>query len=381
MDLTKFSLSDVHSDIVDEAFDMGCGETLLTFDYERTREFCCPLTGLGWKAVKRFSLGDTDGTFYAHEDGNTMYVYTNTKAEMGRAVLGAKLYDGDTEIGDAVYNDAVFKQVYNDPQKGGGMTYIIRKKDGSFVIIDGGFNIDAEGLIRELCELHPLIGEGERFCISAWVITHTHDDHINLLKSVCGDDKVRAKLEIRRFYANCPSSETLKGRDDDVIPDNDFANSALADFEKEGCEVVRPYAGMSFECGELYLKFFYTQAEWATFGLKTVNDASLVFSVKHHGGKTAMMLGDIMGAGENIVLKMYAPEVLRADMVQVGHHALYGPSIEIYKVIKPKICFWPINLTGYGYTQYPKITERNNQLRALDCMHCIACFGPSQTVL
>lgn len=381
MDLTEFHLSDVHSDIVDETYDMGCGETLLSFSCERTGEFCCPLTGLGWKPIKRFALGDTEGTFYTHGGGNTMYVYTNARAGIGRAVLGAKLWDGDTCIGDAIYNDTVFKQVYNDPKKGGGMTYLIRMKDGRFVIIDGGFNIDAKGLICELTELHPHIGDGASFNIAAWIITHPHDDHIYLLKSLLRDDEVRSRLKIKRFYANCPSSGTLMGRDDDVIADNDFTLEALSMFEKEGCEVVRPYAGMSFECGELYLRFFYSQAEWAAYGLKTVNDASLVFSVKRHGGRTAMMLGDIMESGEKIVMKMYAPEVLCADIAQVGHHALYGPSIGIYEAISPKICFWPINLQGYGYTQYRKITERNDQLRALDCLHCIACFGPAQITI
>ncbi len=377
MDFEKYGLTSSFGAFANEVFDLGYGEVLVTFDFARLREFCSELEALGFACVKRFTPGDTVGELYESAAGS-VYVYASSRAEIARAVLGAHICDGDREIGEQIYADTVFHQVGTQNSADGGMTYVIRMRDGRFVIVDGGYSADAEVMLRTMTDLHPHVGEGERFKVAAWIITHSHDDHINLLKCLRDNEDFSSRLDIKRIYANLPSDETLVGRDDAVIPDNIAAKKIMESLEIGGCELVRPYAGMSFLCGELELEFFYTQAEWCACGFKTVNDASLVFKIKHMGGKSAMILGDIMESGESVVLSMYAPEVLRSEIVQIAHHALFGPTVEIYRVIEPKICFWPITLKCYEYTQYPKITKRNNELRALDCLHCISCFGAAQ---
>ena len=381
-ELVKTYLSPLHADIVDGVYDLGDGETLLTFDYDREREFCCPLTGLGWKSVKRFSLGNTDGTFYTHEDGRTMYVYTNSGVPFGRAVLGAKLPTDDNEVGEQIYKDNLLHQVYNDPKTGGGMTYLVRMKDGRFIIIDGGYNADCEILLRVMAELHPLADESKPYEVAAWIVTHPHDDHIALLKKLLADETALSRLNIKRMYANLPSSETLRGVDEGVIADNDWTREVcFAALKSRGCEIYKPYAGMNIKVGELTMNIFYTQVEWRSIVMKTINDASIVFSLAGEGGKTVLIPGDIMDPAAKFILQMYTPEQLHAEVVQVAHHALIGPDTDFYEAIKPQICLWSINLRGYGYTQYPFITRRNNDLRNMDIINCIACFGSSQIVI
>lgn len=375
------NLSDIHADIVTAMHDLGDGETLLSFDRDRVREFCCTLSELSWKEIKHFSLGNTNGTFYEHESGRTMYVYTNAGVGVGCAVLGAKMCNDDTYIGEQIYSDTLFYQVYNDPQMGGGMTYLIRMKDGRFVIIDGGFNLDAEGLIKVMTELHPRIDACDTFEIAAWIVTHPHDDHISLLKKLTSDSTVMSRLHIKRMYANCPCSDTLRVCDKDAVSDNDWMRVCFDMLRAHGCEIVKPYAGMSVRIGELTMRVFFTQAEWHFVDMKTVNDASMVLTFSRDGGKNVMILGDIMDGCAKYLMKMYTPDQLHADAVQVAHHALIGPDITLYEAIKPKICLWPINLKGYEYTQYPTITERNDKLREMDVINCIACFGSAQIVI
>ena len=300
----------------------------------------------------------------------------------GRAVLGAKLISDDNEVGEPIYNDTVFYQTYDDPKTDGGMTYLIRMKDGRFIIIDGGYNISGEGLLRVMEELHPKCTENVPFEVAAWIITHSHDDHIELLKRNIDNEDFTSRLVIRRLYANLPSSETLRGRDDGVITCNDFMrNVCFGKLLARDCEIFKPHTGMSINIGELTMNVFYTQAEWHSVEMKTINDASLVLTFTGKGGKTVMITGDIMQRVADYIVRMYTPAQLHADVVQVAHHALIGPDITFYEIIKPKICFWPIGLNGYGYTKYPSITERNDKLRSMDVINCIGCFGSAQIVL
>lgn len=381
MELIKSFGLDSLSSLVSAAYDLGDGETLLCFDYDRVREFCCALVGLGWRAAKHFSLGNTDGTFYEHESGRTMYVYTNSGVPFARAVLGARLAADDAFVGEQIYNDTVFYQVYNNPKTGGGMTYLVRTKDGRFIVIDGGFSLDGEGLLRVMSELHPLADESQPYDVAAWIVTHPHNDHIELLKRITDDDAVMSRLNIKRMYASLPTAETLRGVDNDVIPDNEWMRGCLERLRAHGCKIVKPYAGMRYKIGELTMNIYYTQAEWRFIDMKTVNDASIVFSLTRDGGKTVLIPGDIMDRAAKYIMTMYTDEQLHADVVQVAHHALIGPDIKFYEAIKPKICLWPIGLRGYGYTQYPSITERNDKLHRMDVINCVACFGPTQIVI
>ena len=380
--LIKTYLSPLHADIVDGVYDLGDGETLLTFDYDREREFCCPLTGLGWKSVKRFSLGNTDGTFYTHADGRTVYVYTNTGVPFGHAVLGARLPADDSSVGEPIYNDTVFYQAYNDPTMSGCMTYLIRMKDGRFVIIDGGFHLDGAGLLRIMEQLHPHIGENERFTVAAWLLTHPHDDHIELLKRLLADDAIMARLDIKNMYANCPAESALGGVDEQVIPDNNWMRHVCFEaLRSRGGVISKPYAGMSFSVGELCIKVYYTQAEWRYVEMKTVNDASVVMEISRAGGKKVLILGDIMNRAAVHIMKMYTPEQLHAEVVQVAHHAHVGPDINFYRAIDPKVCFWPISINVLSCTEPPSISIRNDKMRETDVLNLLSCFGPAQIVI
>ena len=375
-------ISEIHADIAENIYDLGDGEKLITFDYDRIREFCCPLSELGWKALKRFSLGNTDGTFYAHEDGRTLYVYTNSGMPFGRAVLGAKLPAPDDFGGEAVYDDTVFYQVptrAEDEPYEGGMTYLIRLRDGRFIIIDGGFECSPSELIDTMHRLHMRAGSDTVFEVAAWIFTHPHNDHVTLFFRMFEEKESLAKINIKRLIYNSSCDELLFERCASSAPDSVRQHEITGLLAKDGTEFWKPHTGMSFTIGELLFDVYYTQNEWTHSDMIYLNDASTVFSIKRSGGRKIMMLGDIMEFAGDYIMKMYAPGDLTADAVQVAHHAVRGPDIEIYKAIAPKVCFW--SMQPVCYDLYSTKFERNVHLRELDAFHCISCFGPSQITL
>jgi len=361
---------------------LGDGDKLVKIDFANADAFVSELQKLGYKAEKSFKLGKNEGTFYKNGNGETVYFYKNSGVPFANAVYGAKLPESDSSVGDAVYRDTVFYQAkYNPNPLGGGMTYLIRLRDGRFIVVDGGGEISPDGFFAAMGELHPK-NEGEKFTVAAWVITHPHDDHVELLKKLTANEALISRLKIERFYANLPDDSMLRGVDNQVIPDNAFVREVCFEYVKaHGGVVSKPYAGMSFNVGELTFDVMYTAADWRLVERKTINDASMIFTVRRESGKKALFLGDIMDCVTVPLLKMYTSDELHADAVQVAHHAHIGPSASFYELIEPSVLFWPTSQNCYFLPEDNSITVRNNKLRNMDAVHCIAYLGASQIVI
>jgi len=377
-------------DIASSAYDLGDGETLLRVGFERIREFEAALASAGWKIVKIYALGETTGTYY-EKDGLGIYWYVNKSSKFakgkpedpgqafGHAVIGAKLPQGDDGIGEAIYENDLFYQFSNNMAGSGGMAYLLRMRDGSFIMIDGGHGIGAEGLLKAMAELHPKADAQKPYDIAAWIVTHPHHDHSKILFDVMESEEALAKLNIRRLITNAPSANLLSTRDPEVMADTQKLRETAETLAAKGCDIIKPYAGMCFRLGNFMMRVYYTAAEWATQPFGTVNDSSMVFTLDSPTSKKVMILGDIMGRAGEYILKMYTKIPLRCDYVQVAHHALYGPDFPLYETIAPKATFWPI--APPGYAKYAHVIPRNNQLRRMCIPHYLACFGDTTVEL
>ena len=362
---------------------LGDGDTLASIDFDDADAFRDGLEKMGFNAEKRFTLDKTDGVFYSRCDGETVYLYKNPGVPFVSAVHGARLPEGDSTVGEALYRDTVFYQARNIPNPlKGAMTYFIRLRDGRFIVVDGGGEISPEGFIAAMTELHPLICENEPFTVAAWFITHPHDDHIDVLKKLVCNSDFASRVKIDAMYANLPDEAYLRGVDNGVIPDNNFVRGTCFEYVRShGGAVSKPFAGMSFSVGEIRIDVMYTAADWGLVERKTVNDASMVFTLSRDNGKKVLILGDIMNRVTVPLLSMYSPEALHADAVQISHHAHVGPDFGFYGIINPKIFFWPISIDCYFLPEDNSITVRNNKLREVDAVHMMAYLGASQVIL
>ena len=82
-------------------------------------------------------------------------------------------------------------------ESNGGMSYVIQLTDGTFIVIDGGYNTntEADNLYKLLKD--NTVGGGEPV-ISAWFITHLHSDHWGCLKNFSA--KYGSTVTVKAFY-------------------------------------------------------------------------------------------------------------------------------------------------------------------------------------
>jgi len=375
-----FSLPSECAGLVENSIDIGDGQQLLCINFSAKDKFISSLTESGWSEVRRFNVGGTCGCFF--EKGNeTLYFYENARVSTAKAVYGATL-PVCFEKGEQLYDDTLmymFETRWEHEPYPGGMTYLIRLRDGRFIIVDGGFEVKADELVAMMRRLHPHAEEGKIFDVAAWIFTHPHDDHIELIKRLFADEASFKKIKIHSVISNSPSPEFMAER----CASSALDAAKLREFTERLCETstafFKPHTGMTFNIGELEFKIFFTQNEWAAADMVFLNDSSTVFSVSREGGRSIMMLGDIMEFAGVPIMEMYTAHELHADAVQVAHHAVRGPEIEIYEAICPKLCFW--NMQPKCYELYSTQFKRNVKLRELDAFHIISCFGPAQVTI
>ncbi|MCQ2427974.1 MAG: hypothetical protein MJ137_06195 [Clostridia bacterium] len=236
-----------------------------------------------------------------------------------------------------------------------GQILIIRAKDNSVIIIDGGLSSQwKNGALEELNSFLHLItrtpSDGT-VTISCWVLTHFHNDHmdgfIDLLKAF------PTSYRLERIYCNLP---TLA---DYPRANNIVRMKELAEFVGKNhpdCIELKAQTGESINLGGVSLLPIYTHSD-ADFKegqriFKDPNDTSMAFIAKSDG-MSWMILGDIAMIAEETILNHFSGSELKSDIVQVAHHC-FNPLSRIYAEINaPIACF----------TQAEKGTVKNDFLK------------------
>ena len=72
-----------------------------------------------------------------------------------------------------------------------------------------------------------------------------------------------------------------------------------------------------------------------------INNSSLVMRMQM-GNYSVMWLGDAQKQAAEQILSIYAPENLKADIMQVAHHGYTGGSDALYRAIAAEIILWPV---------------------------------------
>jgi len=210
------------------------------------------------------------------------------------------------------------------------MSFVIVTKNENVIVIDGGRPADM-----------PLLKEyiGGRH-ISAWILTHAHNDHI----SGFVDEMAKnggADFDIETVYYNFPPYEMPE---DVHIPDPAYYKAELEEMLpaflaaepkfRDKAHIVKQ--GESVQIDECRIDFLYT---WRP-GLVTnlMNDSSLVFKVTTPN-TSVLFLGDLGPDGGDLLFRE-SRHLLKSDMVQMAHHGHMNVSMEVYAAIRPRVCFW-----------------------------------------
>lgn len=261
-------------------------------------------------------------TYTAAGDGTAYYMYGMTKTGMGNG--------------------------------GTGQTLVIRSADNKLIIVDGGgwnnqMELDYE---KFLAFLRNITGkkDGEKIDVSAWVITHFHDDHVQGMTHLLTGE-FRNNFNIERVISNMPKLENVAAVDKyssinrdctavyNQIKDISYKNNAFMD--------VKVHTGDVIQLADVKLRFLYTHEDSVDqSGIAQIegdfNDTGTIFMVESEGMKM-LVTGDASTKSETAMFANY-PEKLRSqtfqcNIVQTPHHCLNLMNI-LYSYADPEILFF-----------------------------------------
>lgn len=325
------------------------------------------LVNAGYTLVKSYELGgniyklfEKEGAYtvytgwYANNGGSSnhrMSIYTepfgrsyNTASEAvsGTNVCTAQLWQLD---------------VYNQPDSNnwGGMGYIIRLTDGTFVIVDGGYSDPKESanIYSILTQNNVLSGKP---VITAWFITHAHLDHYGALNKFAQEHA--NDVTVKGFYYNLPGNDILVGTDVSKEATGYQITEAMTQFD--GAKLYgKMHTGMTVGFSGATATVLYTHEEgtmtyykngafvWSGTANKfeDANDSSMVIKFTI-GTQTFTVLGDVGDNPANWMTASHADATLKADLMQVSHHgySYHAELKSLYQKIDPSVALWPMDV-------------------------------------
>ena len=237
-----------------------------------------------------------------------------------------------------------------------GMSYIIRLDDGSFIVVDGGY--DKQGDADRLYETMKKQSGSEQITVAAWVFSHMHSDHVEFFPKFAST--YADKVTIERFIYNVPGKGQINGHSDSFSKIRPILNQYYSDTPK-----IKAVAGQKFYIRSVEIEILYS-FDISRNVLKNYNNSSLVFTLKAEG-KQVMFMGDYSETTP-VLNKIYTVQTLKSDVMQVAHHGISDGNNALNRAIAPDYALWPvsglqirteweknpvkINLESYGFNSY-----------------------------
>ena len=236
----------------------------------------------------------------------------------------------------------------------GGMCYMLKVADGSFVIIDSGMNSKKQADI--IWEHLKANSDDEKPVISAWYFSHTHADHIGGFQQFT--KYYKDQVTVKAFYFNVPAEGfgTEGGTGD--------TNLISSMKQYTGATIYRKlHTGMTFYVADARFDVMYTHEDLYPVISEDFNETSTVIRVTF-GGKRIMFLGDVQDDGGKVMTDTMPKSEMKSDIVQYSHHGWDGPQKELYDHIEAPIILWPNAIYSWqkdaeGENIFDRLINRN----------------------
>lgn len=239
--------------------------------------------------------------------------------------VGQWYVDQSTESHKSYYYDKTwgdtfdFATAYNS-----GMGYVIRLSDGSFIVIDGGYNTQTHA--ENLYNVMKKQAGSETFTIAAWIFTHAHDDHAGAFRAFTENKKYNSKVTIERFIYNFPSGGAHLANGCAGV--DSFRVNVLKDMNKyAGAKLTVAHAGQEFYIRNAKINILFAADLMEPHSLEYYNSVSMVFQVELES-KKLLFFGDCGGnsgfGGSEMayINSIYTSSTLASDFLQASHHGL-----------------------------------------------------------
>ena len=243
-----------------------------------------------------------------------------------------------TKVCDTLLAQVGVEYKYTDEAPQNGMCYVWRLEDGTFIILDGGFNytLGADNLYKVLQELSP---NGQKPVVSAWLFSHFHGDHVGTFTKFASSYKTKFTLKSVIFHL--PSEEAFKKVDSSWSAWNNI--KPLVNYFNATIHIAHP--GQTYHFANAKIDILYTMEMYSPAEFTYYNTSTVVYDVQF-GDFNMMMLGDTSEYSNPYIRNNYG-DSLESEVVQVAHHGYDGGSWELYERINPIYVLWPVGNNNY----------------------------------
>lgn len=300
--------------------------------------YAASLEALGFTVYQSHETDSIVAATYT-KDGTMAHVYYLKRTSELRVITKA---EAELPINPYEYTkvcEPLVIQVELDPSTGYGMCYIVRLEDGTFLVIDGGFDdeehLNAKVIYNQLVRYKP--DEVEDIVITAWILTHPHGDHVGGYRGMAASEYAD-KITVKTLIANGTPAYLHTVMDDKDNPPN-YVNEAK---KFPGCRYIKANTGQRpgvtidilYSPADVYPDFIFelNSAATITFHL-TVEESETHREVRY------LFIADNSVRDSDRIAEMYR-EDLKSDVVQAGHHGA-GGSQALYEYCDADIALWP----------------------------------------
>ena len=240
-----------------------------------------------------------------------------------------------------------------------GMAYVIQLTDGSFIVVDGGYDTDYHitNLYNVLKKQAP---DPDHIVIAAWIFSHAHGDHVGVVPGFL--TRYAGIVTVEKFIFNFPTN--TRGTDDGGGGANESrVRAVLKNNAYKNAKIIKAHAGQVDYVRNAKVNVLYTLEMQEPFKLSYYNDCSLIFTLEI-GGQKMFFLGDC-GDGEDRNFRViYGTETFKSDILQVSHHAINGSGGVTYSnLIRPEWALVPAAMWNVAVQQPTRVVYCNDKER------------------
>ena len=206
------------------------------------------------------------------------------------------------------------------------LSIVIKSPHGKLVVVDGGWEADAEKLSSLILQQGGKIDER--------LITHPHEDHVGALCAILND--TARKIKIDKIYCSLATPDWYR----QVSPTGaGIADQLLSAFTKLPVGTVTNNIGRGTEINidDVNIRILNNRGVYTYNG---VNNSSMVYKIRV-SDQSILILGDLAYDGGKDLIKTCTAAELKSDIVQMAHHGQQGVDQDAYALIAPTTCLWP----------------------------------------
>ena len=308
-------------------------------------DYCASLEAKGYTLYSDFSKGMVRTATYYNDEYTLNVVFEGYYKELNVILENyseKKLPPKEqsyTKVCDTLLAQVGVEYKYSsDDAPQNGMCYVWRLEDGTFIILDGGFNytLGADNLYKVLQKLSP---NGQKPVVAAWLFSHFHSDHVGTFMKFASNYKTKFTLKSVIFHL--PSEEAFKKINSSWSAWNTI--KPLVNYF--GATIYIAHPGQTYHFANAKIDILYTMEMYSPAEFTYYNTSTVVFDVQF-GEFNMVMLGDTSEYSNPYIRNNYGTS-LESEVVQVAHHGYDGGSWELYERINPLYVLWPVGNNNY----------------------------------